>query len=595
MRAPFLPAFVGFAILSGYAAPAQQAGTATLSGTLVTEGAAPQPVRRATVRLAGAPGTSARLVGTDDQGRFVFGGLQSGSFTLSATKAGYVAAFYGSTRPGRGPGVPIAVAGGQRIDVTMQILPGAAISGTIRDRRGHPVPSVAVVATEIRAAGSATAPPARATTDDRGVYRVFGLAPGEYVLSAVPRLPGAGTAPMSEVLGVTDADVQWAQALSGVTADPRSSTPPRPRPVAYAPVYYPGTTSVNGAARVSVAAGEERADVNFSIAPAPIAMVGGTLVDYTGQPLNVTTSVSLYPRTSDQAPVVDALVATGALKLPAAGVSVPSFWIVGVAPGDYTLVARTGSPGRASPDVAPAQWSVTDITIDGRDQPDLLLRLQPGVQISGSIVFEGSTQPSAADPASLDISLVAANPRIVGPVAPQATLDPSGRFVFLSVLQGKYTLRAKAPLAEMTSWILKSAMLNGRDLADVPVDVNPGQNISGVVVTFAERGAEVSGRLLDSSGQPVTRYSIVVFTVDQSLWLAGARRVRSTKPSGDGAFSVAGLPAGEYAIAAADGIEPSDLADPAFLMQLLASAHRITLGEGEKKTQDLLIRRPPEP
>ena len=80
-----------------------------------------------------------------------------------------------------------------------------------------------------------------------------------------------------------------------------------------------------------------------------------------------------------------------------------------------------------------------------------------------------------------------------------------------------------------------------------------------------------------------------MFTVDRSLWLPHARRIRSTTPATDGSFSVAGLPAGEYAIAAAEDVEASDLADPAFLSQLLASAYRVTLAEAEKKTQNLRI------
>ena len=150
----------------------QSRDTAVVSGVIVTDTANPQPVRRATVRLTGDTGTSGRLVGTADDGRFSFEGLSAGTYMLSVTKPGYVQVYYGSKHPGRGPGVPIAVGDAQRIDLTLRILPGAAITGTITDAHGNPAPGVAVAAVETRPVTGAALAPVRATTDDQGTYRV---------------------------------------------------------------------------------------------------------------------------------------------------------------------------------------------------------------------------------------------------------------------------------------------------------------------------------------------------------------------------------------------------------------------------------------
>ena len=88
----------------------------------------------------------------------------------------------------------------------------------------------------------------------------------------------------------------------------------------------------------------------------------------------------------------------------------------------------------------------------------------------------------------------------------------------------------------------------------------------------------------------MTRYSIVVFTVERSLWLPNARRIKLAQPATDGSFSISGLPAGNYAIVAAEDVEAADLADHAFLSLLLESAYKLTLSEGERKLQDLKVR-----
>jgi hypothetical protein len=570
-------------------------GSGVLAGVVLTDAADPQRIRRATVRLSGDGSSTPRLVGTDDNGRFAFDRLPAGRYTVSATKAGFVQTFHGSTRPGRGPGVPVAIEDGHKTDITIRLLPGAVITGVVTDSRGNPAPGVTVAAVDTRPSGRTVPTPARVASDDRGVYRIFGLAPGDYLVSALPRLvpapEGRGGRGGAGVTAVTDADVRWAKNPgAGLATGAGAAGGPAPpaRSVSYAPVYYPGTTDAAAAATIPVASGAERAGADLTLRIVALARLAGTIVDGEGRPVT-SAQVFLVPKRGDQPSPVDALVASGALVLPRATVSASGFSFSGVTPGQYTLIARTGSGQRglvgAAPE-PPAQWSVIDLAVDGADRTDLALRLLPGLKVTGRYVFEGAAPP--ADPTTLNLSLVATNPIPgVGSIF-RAAMQADGRFQVPSLAPGSYVVRADTPAG--TRWIVKSAIVNGRDLADRPLPAPAGAGeVADVVVTFTDRASEISGRLIDASGRPVTRYSIVVFTEDRSLWLPGARRIRSVPPATDGSFTVGGLPAGEYAIAAVENREDADLSDAGFLSRLLASAFKLTLAEGETRRQDLRV------
>jgi hypothetical protein len=131
-------------------------------------------------------------------------------------------------------------------------------------------------------------------------------------------------------------------------------------------------------------------------------------------------------------------------------------------------------------------------------------------------------------------------------------------------------------------------MVKGRDALDFPFEVAPNDTIGDAVITFTDATQEVSGSLQDPSGRPAPDYTIVVFPADQQYWTV-QRRIRTTRPGTDGKFTIAGLPPGEYRMAAVVDVAPNEASNPSFLEQLVAASYQFTLAEGEKKQQDLRI------
>src|SRR5207244_3198266 len=206
-------------------------GTAAISGIVVTDDREARPVRRARVTLSGANVDLGRTVITDDAGRFSFRSLPAGRFSLGATKEGWISTSFGAKRPGR-PGTAIPMSDGQQVaNIVLRLPRGAVISGVILDDNGQPAPGTNVRALQYRnvngerqlapAFGSATS-----STDDRGAYRLYGLAPGEYVISASARNTAfaIGFQGAADMRLTTELDVE--KALNELRAGPTAQATP---------------------------------------------------------------------------------------------------------------------------------------------------------------------------------------------------------------------------------------------------------------------------------------------------------------------------------------------------------------------------------
>ena len=160
-------------------------GTGLIFGQAVDAGTT-RPVAGALITI-NVPGTAPIRALADGQGRFAFRDLPKGRFNLTATKPGYVDGAYGRMRPA-GPTLALDLAENEKVsNVAISLWKYGAVAGTVVDEQGEPLvnTSVRVLKRGIVGGQWRLTPGAQDSTDDRGVYRIGMLEPGEYVV-AVP-------------------------------------------------------------------------------------------------------------------------------------------------------------------------------------------------------------------------------------------------------------------------------------------------------------------------------------------------------------------------------------------------------------------------
>jgi len=610
----------------------QSVGTASVSGVVVTADENAQPVRFASVSFSSGLLSVPRVVVSGEDGRFTITDLPEGSYTMLTQKAAWVPAGSAvrTSMQGVGQGVPVTVKAGEAVrGITLRMVKGAVISGVVRLPGGQPAMNMSVMAlrtSRVDGKRSTTMTSMPGTTDDQGRYRIYGLESGEYVIQV--RSSFMGMAGAGDVRQVLPSEVRWAEALvaQGPALTSAAALPPPPDlgpTVTYSTTYYPGTVYLSDAAGLVVRAAEERLNIDFEIRRVPTTTVSGTVLGVDGTPAaGAMVTLSLPPSTG-QEDLVAQLVGASRTTTRADG----AFVLTTVPPGAYQLTVRAMPPappapggGRQAPSPEAAAsammagimggltgnasgvlslWAREPVVVDGTPVGPLGLQLREGLTVSGKVVFEGTAPESLAnarvtmaEPEGVggmpQVAMFRAN-QSVGPLKPDNTFEVSG------VVPGVYKLAMTMPGMRLSSttpgdgWMVKSATLGDRDLMDGGIDLNGGSGITGLVVTLTNRPSEVSGRVLDGASQPFSAFPLVIFSVDRNHWGAGSRRVQHVQPATNGSYLFAGLPAGQYYLAALTELDPKELVSAPFLESLVGSAITVTLADGERKTQDVRL------
>jgi len=535
-------------------------------------------VRRAQVRVS-SPDIGTKTAFTDAQGRYEFKDLPAGRFTLSVTKSGFVTMQYGQSRPFE-PGRPIELADAQVMEKADVALPrGSAVSGRIVDEFGEPVSDASVTAMRLQYGSGKRrfTPSGRAsTTNDLGQFRVFGLPPGEYYLSATVRT--FDTFMMDMMAGMAGG-ANGASNTSG-----------------YAASYYPGTPNPAEAQRLSLSVGQELSNIDIQLQPVKLAKITGIASGSDGKPMSGA-MVMLMPAMRDTV----ALMPGGTSLTDKDG----NFTLSGIAPGEYSVQVQSMAAlmsaaseamammGGDSPAKAPAsqpmerEFAVAKVTVTGEDITGLVVTGTRGAKATGRVVFEGAPAPDNLTTFRLiatptDFDEIPATASMFG----MSAVKDTGAFEINGLVGGR-TFRL---MNEPKGWFLKEVTREGTDVTDKGYDFKPGDTVEGFEIVMTTKTQSVTGAVTNAKGEPVKEYTVVVFPEDPQKWAASDNRWMATaRPDQQGRFRITDLPSGSFLAIAVEYVAQGDWRDPVWLERAAKTATLFRLDEGATKVLDLKL------
>lgn len=501
---------------------------AALSGRVMSADRRPMPAT--SVRVEG-PDVD-RVVRTDASGAYSATALPPGQYTIRANVNERMSWHYGQRASGEA-GRPINVARDQVVQgVDVVLPPSRAISGVVVDENGEALQGARLQAWQLRYTAGRTVAVAvgnARVTDDRGRYRLWGLHPGSYLISA---------------------SVDGSVVASG-------------RRIAYAKTYFPGTAMVSAALPIDV---REDATANIAFAATGLSEVRGVARDGDGSLVSGTArlvenrhaGMTAEPRSID-------------LKTDG------SFVFQHVPPGEYVLQVRGDGPGRTG-------LFGSQALLVGHEPANVVIPTSYGANVEGRIVFDGQGEGVRVP---VGIGTVALDDRARDPTT--GVVTGSSEF-FITNLFGHTALSLRTPSDE---WFLKSWTIRGTDVVDTGYDFGTGpDSIGDSEIVLSRSGAVISGLASDGL-KPADDYFVVVFPVSRDARWTGSRRVKLARSAIGGEFRVAALPSGEYFVAAVSRIlgtrDGGEWQNPDLLLQLEPRAERITVSEGQTANVSLRV------
>jgi hypothetical protein len=527
---------------------APRPGTGAIRGRITT--ADRRGVPQADVMLVPPPNPTdrqsrPRVIRSSYDGRYEFPELGPGRFRVFVSKAGYLPVtdgLFGGTP--NSPSIDLP-AGEIRDGVDVALTRFGTMTGRVLDEFGFPMMRARVQALHVRYEGGrrklvAVNIPDR-FTDDRGAYRLYGLPPGQYIVSAF-------------IGDVSSEDVPG-----------------------YARTYFPGMASASDAQFVAMGAGQDVVGLDIPLARTRTARITGRLINASGQPGGG--SLTLIPTWRASAAPAEPI---GARILPADG----RFEFRNVPPGEYVIQSSRGRLNRWTE----SEFAAVPVVVNGIDVNDLVVQTSGGSFVGGRISFNTLDRTKIPPLSAIEITAVPVDPDL-SPSSGWASANVFGDWQFqMNGLSGPRRLVVSGLPA---GWTLEEIRAAGTDATDRPLAFGRAdQSLTGVEIILSDRVSQLSGTVNDESNRPVRGAHVIVFATDRDRWFPGSRFVRDAMTDDQGTYSVSGLPFGSYYVTTVSQVSaegPEAWQDPAFLAAQISRTSSLTISEGQRLTRSIRV------
>jgi len=514
---------------------------------------------------------------SDADGKFSLTGLKPGAYSLVASAPGYVLSdadakeFYRT---------------GDNVSITLS--KGAVITGKVTNSMGEVVVGAVVRAIKIREIDNKT-PRARPgflsgmvdsrnamlgpfKTDDRGIYRIYGLTSGVYQVAAGGRGEGMVNFAGSEIF---DGD---------------------------APTYYPSST-IDTASEVEVRAGDEAAAIDIRYR------------DHRGHTISGSVSGSAG---SNQAGISVMITRAGSSIVEGNGFvnsmsKERGFAVDGLLDGEYTAIAIANPGGmmmEGSESLSTQMSSPRRVTVSGADVTGVELALEPLAVISGTVTIEPAPASALKDacknPPRFYKEEIVIDARGEAKSKPEdevlqmlnafrrTTPNDQSEFTIGFLRPGVYRPDVHLPGENLfiKSMNIPPAAPNEKriDAAKTGVRLKAGERVKGLILTIGEGAAGLKGRVVTAEENKPPSEKTRVYLIPAEADAADiVLRYFEADVTVDGAFSFGNLPPGSYWLVTRE-VTASDQDDAARNPIAWDTGGRLGLrfeGEATKKLIDL--------
>jgi hypothetical protein len=493
-----------------------------------------EPLSGASVSVVSLIGARSQSATVNNDGEFKIDGLEPGLYRIFTGMTGYVS----SMRPGANDSVYYRIGD----SVTFTLVKGAVITGTVTGPNG-PLVRVGVFVARVRDEEGKKMTPSSSlrerSTDDRGVFRFYGLQPGTYIVSAArPRI--------------------------GVVL-----------PSAYdndAPTYFPSGTR-DTASEITVHDGDEiTTDIQYRAEPGHA--VSG----------NVAGIIESQERFS-QGASLNLIDVQSRLAFPGTATNSSnnnSFAFYGVPDGEYELSALQYLPSGEG-----LRSATQRVPVRGGDVTGLSLTLAPLPSIEGRLIFENDPKAPCASrketaaaetivrawrsaPEKTPASTKSESSDLLYLPANSPTLsvgDAKGSFLLRNLQTGTYRIDPQPPAS---GWYLKSiAIGTTRTIAAKTsstardgIALKSGERVAGLLITIAEGASRLRGRISVAEGQRLPRRMTVYLVPVEREAADNVLRFYEARPEADQTFTIDNIHPGRYFIVAHPLTEEKDTDPP---------------------------------